>query len=159
MKRLVAERISAAAFAPFGDVLAAPAAPGRTYFDEALYNGRPGAKPSLSVVHVLPAKSLPLTVTKLERHEFSSQSFIPLGGGAKLLVVGPDIEGVGPDLARLRAFVTLPSEGITYRPNIWHHSLTILGEPGFQAVMMWKDGTSGDEEFVDVPPFLLDLPA
>ena len=159
MKRLVAERISAAAFAPFGDVLAAPSAPGRSYFDGALHNGRAWARPSLSVVHVLPARSLPLTVTKLERHEFSSQSFIPLGGGAKLLVVGPHIEGVGPDIAALRAFVTLPTEGITYRPNIWHYSLTILGEPGFQAVMMWKDGTSGDEEFVDVPPFTVELPA
>ena len=159
MKRVVAEWISAEAFAPFGDVLTAPAAPGRTYFDGALYNGRPGAQPSLSVVHVLPTLSLPLTVTKLERHEFSSQSFIPLGGGGKLLMVAPHLEGVGPDLAKLRAFVTKPSEGITYRPNIWHHGLTILDAPSFQAIMMWKDGTTGDEEFFDVPPFLLDLPA
>jgi ureidoglycolate lyase len=157
--RLVAEQITTEGFAPFGDLLAAPSAPGRSYFDGALHNGRATAHPSLSIVHCLPVASLPLTVTKLERHQYSSQSFIPLGGGAKLLVVCPHIEGVGPDLSALRAFVTLPSEGITYRPNIWHHSLTILGQPGFQAVMMWKDGTNGDEEFVDVPPFTVEVSA
>ena len=156
--RLVAEKITAAAFAPYGDVLVAPKAPGRDYFDGALFNGRATAFPSLSMVQALPAPKLPLTVTKLERHEYSSQSFIPLGGGAKLLAVCLDKNGGEPDLSTLRAFVTLPSEGITYRPNIWHHSLTILDEPGFQAVLMWKDGTSGDEEFIDVPPFTIELP-
>ncbi len=157
--RLVAERITAAGFAPFGDLLVAPATPGKVAFDDALYNGRPGAWPSLALAHCLPLPALPLTVTKLERHEFSSQSFIPLSGGGKLLVVCPHIEGGGPDLSALRAFVTAPAEGITYRPNIWHHSLTLLNEPGVQCVMMWKDDTTGDEEFVDVPPFTVELPA
>jgi ureidoglycolate lyase len=157
--KLIAERITAAAFAPFGDVLVRPAAPGRIYFDKALFNGRATAQPSLSVVHALPVAALPLTVTKLERHEYSSQSFISLGGGAKLLVVCPHKDEVGPDLAAARAFVTLPEEGITYRPNIWHHSLTILNTPSFQAVMMWKDGSDSDEEFMDVPAFTVELPA
>ena len=156
--RLIAERITAENFAPFGDVLTAPPLSGKVSFDGALHNGRPGAHPSLALADCPALASLPLTVTKLERHQYSSQSFIPLSGGGKLLVVAPHREGVGPDLSAVRAFVTLPSEGITYRANIWHHSLTLLDRPGVQCVMMWTDGSNGDEEFADVAPFTVDLP-
>lgn len=156
--RLVAERITAENFAPFGEVLTAPPALGKQFFDGALHNGRPGARPSLALADCPALTVLPLKVTKLERHQYSSQSFIPLSGGGKLLVVAPHLDGVGPDLSAVRAFVTLPSEGITYRANIWHHSLTLLDQPGVQCVMMWNDGSSGDEEFADVAPFTVELP-
>ena len=156
--RLVAERLSAEAFAPFGHVVTAPPLPrGRVHFGDHIENARPHARANFSIVTVMPLETLPLTVTKLERHQFSSQSFIPIdNGGGKLVIVAPN--RAGPDLTAIRAFVTLPTEGIIYRPNIWHHGLTLLDRPGSQAVLMWCDGTTGDEEFVDVPTFTVEVP-
>ena len=46
----------------------------------------------------------------------------------------------------------------TYRPDTWHHGLTVLDRPGRFAIFMWRDGTKGDEEFVPVPPFTICIP-
>ena len=42
---LIASPLTAAAFAPFGDVVEAPAGPGRAYFESSLGNLRPNAQP------------------------------------------------------------------------------------------------------------------
>ena len=54
--------LTAEAFAPFGEVLTAPAVPDRVYFERALANRRPAAWPSLSLTLREPA-AVPLTVT------------------------------------------------------------------------------------------------
>ena len=76
---LIACPLTAEAFAPFGDVVEAPATAGRAYFDSSLGNLRPSARPRLWMLTKLPAQGLPLEITSLERHEFSSQSFVQLG--------------------------------------------------------------------------------
>ena len=76
--RIVAEPLTAEAFKPYGAVLEGPAIAGRVYFNDTLANGRAQAPVSLSVATVAPTKELPLVVKVLERHEHSSQSFIPL---------------------------------------------------------------------------------
>ena len=48
--------------------------------------------------------------------------------------------------------------GMAYRPNTWHHGLTVLDRPGRFAVFMWRDGGKGDEEFVPVAPFTIRIP-
>jgi ureidoglycolate lyase len=152
---LIALPLTAGAFAPFGEVLEAPAAPGRSYFDASLGNLRPGAHPSLSIVLRLPVPGLPLEANLLERHEFSSQSFVPLEIGRWLIVVAPHAAQGGPDVYRARAFIATGRHGVTYRPNTWHHGVTVLDKPARLAVFMWCDGTKKDEEFVTVPPFTI----
>ena len=151
--KLIARPLTAAAFAPYGDVLAAPAEPGRDYFEAGLGNGRGQARPSLSMVHRSPVAGLPLDVTLLERHEFSSQSFVPIGDVRWLIVVCPHAASGGPDAGRAVAFIASGAQGVTYRPNTWHHGLTVLDRPARFAVFMWRDGSTGDEEFVPVAPF------
>src|SRR3989442_14242635 len=87
--RIIAESLTEKAFAPYGDLLAAPAEFGRAYFDEGLRTSRATAWPSLSVSHVRPLPSLPLEARGMERHEFSSQSFLPLDVARWLVVVPP----------------------------------------------------------------------
>ncbi|POY71644.1 hypothetical protein BMF94_5339 [Rhodotorula taiwanensis] len=73
-------------------------------------------------------------VEVLERHEFSSQAFIPMGGtpvedgeGKYLVLVAlPGSDGQ-PDLSTLRAFTATHTQGISYRPNVWHAPLISLG--------------------------------
>ena len=155
MRQIDARPLSREGFAPFGDVLEAPANGGRTYFDGGLGNARPDASPSLSLTRAAPAAELPLVAKVMERHEFSSQSFIPLAIGRWLIIVAPSAAGGGPDAAAAQAFLAGPGQGITFHVGTWHHPLTVLDRPAELAVFMWRDGTAGDEEFVPVEPFLV----
>jgi ureidoglycolate lyase len=58
----------------------------------------------------------------------------------------------------LKAFIATGKQGVTYRPDTWHHGLTVLDRPGRFAVFMWRDGGKGDEEFVPVTPFTIPIP-
>ena len=94
----------------------------------------------------------------MERHAWSSQSFVPLDPARWLVLVAPHAAAGGPDMARAAAFVAGPGQGVTYGADVWHHGLTVLDAPARFAVFMWRDGTVGDEEFVDVEPFTVELP-
>lgn len=157
--RLTAGPLTAAAFAPYGDVLDAPVEPGRSYFEAGLGNGRPHARPSFSMSNRAPSAGLPVEVKELERHEFSSQTFVAIDAARWLVVVCPHAASGGPDIVRAVAFIAHGGQGVTYRPNTWHHGLTVLDRPARFAIFMWRDGTAGDEEFVAVTPFTIDAAA
>ena len=159
---VVPQPLTREAFAPFGDVIDVPDAAGRTYYEDALGNLRGHAKPSLSVSLKPPTPDRPLTSELMERHEFSSQTFIPVDVARWLIVVAPHAaphtgKG-GPDMAGVRAFIATGKQGVTYRANTWHHGLTVLDRPGRFAVFMWRVGGKGDEEFVPVKPFTIRIP-
>jgi ureidoglycolate lyase len=144
------------AFAPFGDLIDMPAAAGRFYHDDALGDRRSSAMPSLSVALAAPSSDRPLAVDLLERHEFSSQTFIPVDVGRWLIVVAPHAAQGGPDTAKAIAFIADGRVGVTYRADTWHRGLTTLDRPGSFAIFMWKAGTK-DEEFVPVEPFTVKI--
>jgi ureidoglycolate lyase len=158
---LIPQTLTKDAFAPFGEVIDVPQQAGRTYYEEALGNLRPEARPSLSMSYRAPTPDRPLTSELMERHEFSSQTFVPVDVARWLIVVAPHAaphtgKG-GPDMAQARAFIATGKQGVTYRPDIWHHGLTTLDQPGRFAVFMWRAGTK-DEEFVPVPAFTVRIP-
>jgi ureidoglycolate lyase len=162
---LRAEPLTSAAFLAFGEVIECPAIPGRTYFEDALANRRPGARPSISLTVKHEASAMPLRSTTMERHEFSSQSFIPQEAGRWLVIVAPHAPprgagqaSGGPDMARARAFLAGPMQGVTFGADVWHHPFTILDAPARFVIVMWRDGTKGDEEFAEVPEFTVELP-
>ena len=149
--KLILEPLAAGPFAAFGEVLEIPHAAGRSYFNRALANLRPSARPSLSLSRKEEMSSLPLTARQMERHEFSSQSFVPIDVGRWLVVVAPHAAGGGPDMRGARAFLAGPNHGVTYGANVWHHPLTIFDQPASFAVFMWLEGGKGDEEFFTLP--------
>ena len=148
---LVTEPLTAAAFAAYGQVIDRPADFGRVYFSDALANGRAAAKSSLSLSMARPLATPQLTAVKMERHEFSSQSFVPIDVSRYLVVVAPHAASGGPDATRLKAFMARGDQGVTYGMNVWHHPLCVLDRPGRFAIFMWLDGGMGDEELVDLP--------
>lgn len=152
MRTLNVEPLTAEAFAPFGDVLALPREPGRLYYTAALGNLRPTASASLSLSVRAHSPELPLRATVMERHAFSSQSFVPIDVDRYLVLVAPHHVDGGPDMARARAFLVRGDQGVTYRADTWHHGLSVFGKPGSFAVFMWQAGDAGDEEFVDIAP-------
>jgi ureidoglycolate lyase len=155
---LRAEPLTSAAFQPYGAVIDCPALPGRTYFEDALANLRPEARASISLTVKAPLSALPLRSTMMERHEFSSQSFIPQESGRWLAIVAPHAAGGGPDMARARAFLCRPDQGVTYGANVWHHPFTVLDREARFVIVMSLTGGAGDEEFVEVPEFSVELP-
>jgi ureidoglycolate lyase len=157
---ITAKPLTAAAFAPFGQIIERPAEFGRVYFSEALANGRPAARGSLSITKSQPLATPALTATKMERHEFSSQSFVPIDVSRYLVVVAPHGAAGKPDHTRLHTFVARGDQGVTYGMNVWHHPLCVLDRPGQFAVFMWLDGGQGDEEFADLlAPVAISFPA
>ena len=155
---IVPQPLTQQAFAPYGDVIDVPSEPGRQYYEDALGNLRPGAHPSLSMSLKTETPDRPLKAELLERHEFSSQTFVPIDVARWLIVVAPHAKAGGPDLSGVQAFIATGRQGVTYKPNTWHHGLTVLDKPGRFAVFMWRDGGKGDEEFVPVEPFIIRIP-
>jgi len=155
---VISQPLTPDAFAPYGEVIDVPTAAGRTYYEDALGNLRPHARPSVSVSLRPETRERPFRAELLERHEFSSQTFMPLDVARYLVVVAPHAATGGPDVVNVRAFIATGAQGVTYRANTWHHGLTTLDRPGRFAIFMFRDGGTSDEEFVPVPPFTIRIP-
>ncbi|WP_368184729.1 ureidoglycolate lyase [Aestuariibius sp. HNIBRBA575] len=132
------EPLSAAAFAPFGDVLDASGDPdllinqglcGRHHDRAALDMG--DARAGISIFNAQP-RDLPYRLDMMERHPDGSQAFLPLHQNPFLVIVAPDQNG---QPGTPRAFCTAPSQGINLHRNIWHGVLTPLSDPGLFAVI------------------------
>ncbi|MEQ8402541.1 MAG: ureidoglycolate lyase [Roseitalea porphyridii] len=149
------EPLTAEAFAPFGDVLAAEGAPDRLinqglcgrYHDRArldFVDGRAG----ISLFHAEP-RTLPLSLAMVERHPLGSQAFIPMTQNPFLVVVAPDEQGMP---GRPLAFRTAPGQGVNYRRGTWHGVLTPLSEPGLFAVIdRIGEGANLEEHWFETP--------
>ncbi|KAI5479265.1 allantoicase [Pseudohyphozyma bogoriensis] len=91
-------------------------------------------------------------VKVLERHEFSSQAFVPMGGGGgRYLVLVALADAAGkPDLSTLRAFMAAHSQGISYHPNVYHHPIIALDAPTDFACVVNETGVASiDCEIVE----------
>jgi len=151
---LRAQPLTREAFSPFGDVIGLELSGGSsanqgtaTRFDRVarLASSRPEAQPNLAVFRSV-AKSLPFEVRLLERHPCSSQMFVALACQWFLVVVCPEDARGEPDLARLRAFVCGPGQGVNYRPGLWHHPIIALDGPADLLMLAWEDGSALDCE-------------
>ncbi len=152
MRTVVAEPLSVAAFAPYGDVVSAGVTAGAAAnlgtavrFDRCtrLTNTRENATPNLAVFRST-KKTLPFSVTLLERHPCSTQTFLPMVCARFLVVVcNADADGV-PDTHTLRAFLCGPGQGITYKVGVWHHPIIAIDGDADFAMLAWEDGTALD---------------
>jgi ureidoglycolate lyase len=149
MIKLTLSTLDAEAFAPFGAVVRAPTEVARTQFPEALANLRPEARASLSTSRSLPV-SLPLVSSVMERHRYSTQTFLPLDVARYLVVVAPHSARELPDMRRAHAFAVLGDTGISYAANVWHHPMVVLDRPACFAVVMWRDGSMNDIDTVSL---------
>jgi len=140
--------LSAAAFAPFGQVLQwTPGDAERQDHAAKLFNDRPGARPNLRVNRTEPTP-LPYTATLIERHRHSSQMFAPLSGGSFLVMVFRSDKDAQPILESGLAFRGSGNQAINYNVDTWHHPFLALDSPGTFLTQRWEDGTSDDEEFL-----------
>lgn len=149
------EQMSAAGFAPFGDLLEVRGAADKIinqglcgrYHDRARLafgDGRAG----ISLFDAEP-RALPYRLEMVERHPEGSQAFIPMHQEPFLVIVAEDAGGVP---GRPRAFVTAPGQAINLARGTWHGVLTPLAAPGLFAVVdRIGPGANLEEHWFDAP--------
>ncbi len=156
--QITTEPLTAAAFAPFGEVLEAEGAPDRIinagmcgrFHDRATldFGTGTGGRPGISIFKAIP-RALPYTFDLLERHPEGSQAFVPMTAAPFLVIVAPDLGGRP---GRPRAFLTSGAQAINFRRGTWHGVLTPLAEPGLFAVIDRIGTTANLEEVIlDAP--------
>jgi len=162
MRDILAEPLTAAAFAPFGDVLEAAGPPDRIinqglcgrFHDRARLDFGPDARAGLSIFKAEP-RSFPYLLEMVERHPDGSQAFVPMTGDAFLVIVAPDAGGTP---GQPRAFLTDGTQAINLHRGTWHGVLTPLAEPGLFAVIDRIGPTANLEEHWFTEPYTI-LPA
>ncbi len=157
-----AVRLSPALYAPFGDVIvAAPRGEEGRLVNQGtarrwdyltpITNLR-GAHASLNVslfrCSARAGDSLP--VLFLEKHPCSSQLFLPMNATRYLVIVA--LGGDAPDLSTLAAFIAHGTEGVSYRPGVWHHPMIALESAIDFSCLVWEDGSEDDCSLVTYPP-------
>ena len=128
-----------------------PPAPGERISLDATLRAIDGATaPKLAFNNAAP-HALPLVATQMERHNRTSQCFVPIDVARWVLMVAPDLDGA-PDVSRLRAFVATGNQAVNYHLGAWHHPLRVLDRAGRFAVLMWSTGRrEDDEEWATLP--------
>ncbi|WYX28337.1 ureidoglycolate lyase [Achromobacter denitrificans] len=111
-RRVVAEPLTSEGFAAFGEVVEHAGEQRRRHLSLPFAHAAPACRPAMWVSRVEAAIAWPCPVVLLERHPYSSQTFIPLDGASYLVAVAPDGERGEPDLSRLRAFIASGSQGV-----------------------------------------------
>ena len=151
---LSVEPLTAAAFAPFGDVVEArptqtrEANQGTARRHDRLArfeSVRPKAEANLAIFESR-ALALPLPLRLFERHAHSTQLFLPMAASRYLVVTAPDAGDGGPDFAKARAFLAGPTQGVNYRAGCWHHPIVALDRDATFAMLAWEDGGAEDAE-------------
>lgn len=129
MVTLQLDPLTAAAFAPFGDVIDAEAPckllainDGRTQRHHALARVDCGGHAAISLFRAEAIDS-DFSLQRLERHPLGSQAFINVSGNSYAIVVAPP----GPfDEKLVRGFLASPGQSINYHCGVWHHYLLAL---------------------------------
>lgn len=137
-RTIAAHPLTAAAFAPFGDVLDASGpfrlineGMCRRHHDRARLDFGPDGRAGISVFKA-EARALPYDFALVERHPEGSQAFLPMTADPFLVIVAPD-EGGRPGTPL--AFVTDGAQGINLHRGTWHGVLAPLAAPGLFAVV------------------------
>lgn len=150
MTTIRVQPLSAAAFAPFGEVLDTGGAPDKVinqglcgrYHDRATLDFTQDGRAGISLFQA-ELRSLPYRLELVERHPLGSQAFIPMSMDAFLVIVAPDNAGKpGTPLA----FRTAAGQGINFHRNTWHGVLTPLSGSGLFAVVDRIGGGENLEE-------------
>ncbi len=121
-----------------------PAPGGRDALEAGLGVKRAGLTARLSFNHPAP-HTLPLLATEMERHSWSTQTFVPMDVSRWVVLVAPD-KGGRPDPDGLVAFLATGDQAVSYHIDTWHHPLRILDRPGRFATLMWTTGVKADDE-------------
>ena len=144
------EPISQAAFAPFGLVIEHVEGVAIADAGSAFVHDPAAQQPVMEWVRLSEKVTLPLSVTRLEHHPFSAQTFLPHSASPFLVVVCPTRDDGSPDPAGARAFEVPSTQGVTFHAKAWHRSLAPLSAPSAFVMAMMRTGRNDDNVFHDL---------
>ena len=148
---VIAEPLSSAAFSRFGEVVEHAGRERRRMIPDATTCAEKASAARLWVSLFDVPAVLPLTISKLERHRFSPQTFIPLEVSRYLVTVAPSDASGRLILSEVCAFIVSSERGVVYRRDVWHSGMTVLDRPGRFAVLFWSTGDAlADDEFLEL---------
>ena len=149
--QILTEALTAAAFAPYGDVLDATgdfrlinAGLCQRHHDRARLDF--GAeldaanRAGISIFQAQP-RALPYAFDLIERHPEGSQAFLPMSQHPFLVIIADSPQ------AKPRAFLSNGAQGINLHRGTWHGVLTPLHAPGLFAVVDRIGASANLEEF------------
>lgn len=139
--RLEVRELTPEAFAPYGEV-SGPASGFRLDFSN---------EPA-SFCHVR-IDARPFHLYFFARHLHTTQSYVPLGGSASILVVAPpsdllDADAL-PDMKQVAAFRLEPGRAINLHRGTWHRTPLPLGAWS-DFMVLDREGTLDDLDLVDL---------
>lgn len=160
--------LDAAAFAPFGELVADataqsifPVNDGRALRHARLATHKSNAaadlRQEISLYRVRP-NTWPVEVAYFERHPLSTQLFYPLGTAPYLVVVCASDATGAPDTDTAIAFMGGAGVGINYHPGTWHYPLVTLQHEADFLMLMAESGTAADCEIARLARPLLVQP-
>jgi ureidoglycolate lyase len=162
MRSLHLEALTAAAFAPFGEVIDAARDcerriinEGRTVRHHAL--ARIDCTGADAVAGISLFRAQPVTagfeLRGLERHPYGTQAFINVSGNRYAIVVAPP---GSLDEEAIRGFLARPDQSISYHRGTWHHYLLALDAPSDFVVVDRIDACDNCDERTLANPLVLD---
>ncbi|MGB1871006.1 MAG: ureidoglycolate lyase [Candidatus Puniceispirillaceae bacterium] len=163
---LPVERLSAAAFAPFGQVIQTDGAERIMINEGTTTRFHELAGVDVATGDGLPILSIfrgtrrpdPIAIRMMERHPLGSQAFMPLAAHDWLVVVAPaNADDSAPDFDRLRCFRAPGNVGVSYARNIWHHPLLVL-QPEQDFLIIDRAGPDGEDRSANLQEQWLDAP-
>ncbi|MGU9951259.1 MAG: ureidoglycolate lyase [Gammaproteobacteria bacterium WSBS_2016_MAG_OTU1] len=128
------EPLTAAAFAPFGEVLEESTAKQvkiinektTRRLDDLATTDFGDGRPCVSLFAATP-RPQPIRIAMMEYHPLGSQAFMPAANLEWLVVVAPS-NAETPTISELRCFLAQGWQGVNYHRGVWHHPLLILHE-------------------------------
>ncbi len=154
--RVRLEELDESSFHAFGQILATPGKTWRKDFAANLNNRRlTAAPPNLALIRA-EAAAFPLTTDELERHEHSSQAFLPLDVREYMVIVCKDNGHGSPNLATLRGFRISGAVGISYDCGVWHLGINTIGDAGIFAMLIFQAGDAEDCTFQKISSVVVD---
>jgi ureidoglycolate hydrolase len=135
-------------FAPFGTCFSLSPTAGRIGIPLQLEGEKAVGASTLTIIVAPFARSMG-GISRIERHSFSVQAFLPLSAQPMLTFVAPP--GEPPRNAeQIAAFVVPAGHGIAYRAGTWHSGLMGLEADVSVATFIRRIGDGSDTEFADL---------
>ena len=136
-------------FAPFGTCFSLVPTDGRIGIP-LQFEGEKAVGASTLTIIVAPFARSVGGISRIERHPFSVQAFLPLSAQPMVTFVAP--QGEPPhQVDQIAAFVVPAGHGIAYRAGTWHSGLMGLEGDVNVATFIRRIGDGSDTEFADLP--------
>lgn len=159
---LIPQPLTAAAFAPFGEVISCSGAKaelinaGHTQKFADLVEIDTSAEGGRTAVHIYRSQplSLPLEIAVMERHPLGSQAFMPLHANPFLVIVAPSGETLQRD--EVQAFLSNGQQGVNLRRGVWHHyQVSLMQVSDYLVIDRTGPGNNFEEQQI-APPLLIE---